>query len=141
MPTDRASGPWTGVRQWPRGIAASTQLDGYTLVSEGELQAQLIGQPVIETLERRFSDVLDTIDSRLWSLAASMGASSRPTNPFAPRVLVEATLATFPVEECDQVLRQLMLRQYERLCGDRSATSTPGSRSSCRCAMPCRGQR
>jgi hypothetical protein len=105
--------------QWPRGIAASTRTDGYTLVSEGELQAQLIGQPVIEALERRFSDVLDTIDSRLWSLAASMGGTSRPTNPFAPRVLVEATLATFPVEECDAVLRQLMLRQYERLCGER----------------------
>ncbi len=104
--------------QWPRGVAASARLDGYSLVSEGELQAQLIGQPVIEALERRFSDVLDTIDSRLWSLAASMGGTSRPANPFAPRVLVEATLATFPVEDCDPALRQLMLRQYERLCGE-----------------------
>lgn len=104
---------------WPLRTAETARSDAYALVSEDELQAQLIGQPVIEALERRFSDVLDIIDSRLWSLAASLGGESRPSNPFAPRALIEALLATFPIAECDAELRHALLRHYERLGGDR----------------------
>jgi hypothetical protein len=104
---------------WPRRTAKAARLDAYALVSDDELQAQLIGQPVIEALERRFSDVLDIIDSRLWSLAASLGGESRPGNPFAPRALIEGLLTTFPIAECDAELRHALLRQYERLAGDR----------------------
>lgn len=104
---------------WPRRTAKVARLDAYALVSDDELQAQLIGQPVIEALERRFVDVLDIIDSRLWSLAASLGGESRPGNPFAPRTLIESLLGTFPIEECDAELRQGLLRHYERLAGDR----------------------
>lgn len=104
---------------WPAASAVATRLDAYTLVSEDQLQAQLIGQPVIEALERRFADVIDVIDSRLWSLAASLGGGSRPANPFAPRMLIETILATFPIAECDADLRQAMLRQYERIAGAR----------------------
>jgi hypothetical protein len=104
---------------WPRRTDRAARLDAYALVSDDELQAQLIGQPVIEALERRFGDVLDIIDSRLWSLAASLGGESRPGNPFAPRSLIEGLLATFPIAECDAELRHALLRQYERLAGDR----------------------
>jgi len=104
---------------WPRRTAKVARSDAYALVSDDELQAQLIGQPVIEALERRFSDVLDIIDSRLWSLAASLGGESRPSNPFAPRALIEGLLATFPIAECDAELRHALLRHYERLAGDR----------------------
>ncbi|HST45842.1 MAG TPA: DUF1631 family protein [Luteimonas sp.] len=104
---------------WPSASAVATRLDAYTLVSEDQLQAQLIGQPVIEALERRLADVIDVIDSRLWSLAASLGSGSRPANPFAPRMLVETILSTFPIAECDVELRQAMLRQFERIAGAR----------------------
>lgn len=102
---------------WPHRAEKAVHFDAYTLVSDDELQAQLIGQPVIEAMERRFKDVLDIIDSRLWSLAAGLGGQSRPPNPFAPRALVESLLATFPIAECDVELRQILLRHYERLCG------------------------
>jgi hypothetical protein len=102
---------------WPHRAGKAVRFDAYTLVSDDELQAQLIGQPVIEAMERRFKDVLDIIDSRLWSLAAGLGGQSRPPNPFAPRALVESLLATFPIAECDAELRQMLLRHYERLCG------------------------
>lgn len=104
---------------WPHRAEKAVRFDAYTLVSDDELQAQLIGQPVVEALERRFADVLGIIDSRLWSLAAGLGGKSRPPNPFAPRVLVEGLLSTFPIEECDPELRQQLLRHYERLCGGR----------------------
>jgi hypothetical protein len=113
---DRIGDPFV---DWPRRTAKPARLDAYALVSDDELQAQLIGQPVIEALERRFSDVLDIIDSRLWSLAASLGGESRPSNPFAPRALIEGLLATFPIAECDAELRHALLRHYERLAGDR----------------------
>lgn len=103
---------------WPRRTTQRVRLDAYSLVSDDELQAQLIGQPVVEALERRFTDVLDIIDSRLWSLAASLGGESRPNNPFAPRALIEGLLATFPIAECDAELRHALLRHYERLAGD-----------------------
>jgi hypothetical protein len=104
---------------WPHRAGKAVRFDAYTLVSDDELQAQLIGQPVIEAMERRYADVLDIIDSRLWSLATGLGGQSRPANPFAPRALVESLLGTFPIEECDAELRQMLLRHYERLCGDR----------------------
>ncbi len=104
---------------WPHLADKAVRFDAYTLVSDDELQIQLIGQPVIEALERRFADVLDLIDSRLWSLAAGLGGQSRPPNPFAPRMLVESLLSTFRIEECDADLRQRLLRHYERLCGER----------------------
>lgn len=113
---DRIGDPFVN---WPRRTARAARLDAYALVSDDELQAQLIGQPVIEALERRFGDVLDIIDSRLWSLAANLGGESRPGNPFAPRALIEGLLATFPIAECDVELRLALLRQYERLAGDR----------------------
>lgn len=103
---------------WPRPPAPTDRLSGYSLVSDDELKAQLIGQPVIEALERRFIDVIDTIDSRLWSLAATMGGRVRPVNPFAPRVVIEAVLTAFPASEYDGELRQAMLRHYERLAGE-----------------------
>ncbi len=71
-------------RRWQAGLARafdgwphsqSTQPPaasrGYALISDEELQSQLVGQPVIEALDRRFTDILDVIDSRLWSFAAS----------------------------------------------------------------------
>lgn len=103
---------------WPRPPVPIDRGSGYSLVSDDELKAQLIGQPVIEALERRFVDVIDTIDSRLWSLAAALGGRVRPVNPFAPRVVVEAVLAAFPASEYDGELRQAMLRHYERLAGE-----------------------
>ncbi len=109
-----------GFEGWPRPAARSTSDDDrYALVSEDELQSQLVGQPVIEALERRFADVLDVIDSRLWSFAAELGGQVRPTNPIAPRAIVESFLETFPAGECNAPLRQALLRQLERHAGER----------------------
>lgn len=102
---------------WPRQSSSAPRLQDYALVSEGELHSQLIGQPAIEALERRFGDVLGVIDGRLWSLSAALGGHGRPSNPFSPRAVVNAFLDTFNTRECDPVLRQCLLRQYERLCG------------------------
>jgi len=104
---------------WPRPTAPSAADDRYALVSEDELQSQLVGQPVIEALDRRFIDVLDVIDSRLSSFAAELGGQVRPTNPIGPRAIVESFLGTFPADECNAPLRQALLRQLERLAGER----------------------
>ena len=106
-----------GFASWPQPRSARTS-DGFGLVSEDELQTQLVGQPAIEALERRFTDILDVIGSRLWSFAASLGGQSAPSNPLAPRPLVECFLATFPAIECNRTLRQALLRQYERVAGE-----------------------
>lgn len=106
-----------GFAGWPKPAEGAVRVQGFALVSEGELHAQLIGQPAIEALERRFANVLEIIDGRLWSLAARMGAQGRPANPFAPRALIDAFLDTYSATECDRVLRPILLRHYERLCG------------------------
>lgn len=106
-----------GFAGWPQP-AASASRDAYALISDDELQAQLIGQPVIEALERRHVDVLDVINSRLWSFAATLGGRDRPANPLAPRQLIEAFLQTFGSDVTSRPLRALLLRQYERLAGE-----------------------
>lgn len=102
-------------KDWPQPPATFASDDAYALVSEDELQAQLVGQPVIESMERRFDDILDVIDRRLWSLAAKLGSQERPSNPFAPRVVINAFLDSFPPSECEPPLRSLLLRHYERV--------------------------
>jgi hypothetical protein len=108
-----------GFEGWPRPAARSSADDAYALISEDELQSQLVGQPVIEALDRRFVDVLEVIDSRLWSFAAELGGQVRPTNPIGPRAIVDSFLETFPASECNAPLRQALLRQLERLAGER----------------------
>lgn len=105
-------------RGWPRQQVAAQRVDAYTLVSEEELQHQLVGQPLIEALERRHAEVLEIIDSRLWTLAAGLGVQARPTNPFAPRAVMEALRGTFPRSECDPDVCALLLRRYARLALD-----------------------
>ncbi len=103
---------------WPaRPPAAAGDPAGLALVSEGELSTQLIGQPAIEALQRRFGDALSIVESRLLSLAAHMGGDGLPANPFAPPVVIDAFLVAFPPIDCEPLLRQSMLRHYERLCG------------------------
>ncbi|WP_456973393.1 DUF1631 family protein [Luteimonas sp. A277] len=92
--------------------------EAFSLVSDDELQAQLIGQPTIEALERRHADVLDTIDRRLWSLAVELGGKVRPANPFSPQHLVDSFLYTFTPADCGPRLRAALLRHFERLAGE-----------------------
>lgn len=108
-----------GFAGWPTPPDAVQLARGFALVSDGELHAQLIGQPAVEALERRFADVLGIIDGRLWSMAAALGGHARPVNPFAPRAVIDAFLETFSATECDPILRSALLRQYERLCAPR----------------------
>lgn len=103
-----------GFRDWPR--AAAPQPSGLTLLSHDELTSQLIGEPTIEALERRFQDALDHLSSRLHTLSAELGQSTRPSNPVAPRQLVDALLRTLPASECEPELRALLLLQFERVC-------------------------
>ena len=92
--------------------------DSYSLLSEAELQSQLVGQPVIEALDRRHADVLDVIDSRLWDLASRSTGRGDCVNPVAPRVLVDALLEAFPASEVSAGLRARMLRHYQIIAGE-----------------------
>ncbi|MEP6633286.1 MAG: DUF1631 family protein [Luteimonas sp.] len=107
-----------GFEGWPRPTERHDVQAGYALLSDDQLHAQLVGQPVIEALKRRFADALDVIDSRLWSLAAELGAQSRPSNPIGARAIVESFLDAFPASECSTTLRQALLRQLERIGGE-----------------------
>lgn len=108
------------LRNWP-DPPDQAAADAFGLVSDEELQAQLIGQPVTGALERRHADVLDTIDKRLWSLAAVMGGRVRPENPFSPRHVVDGFLQAFTAADCGQRLRGALLGHCERLAGERLA--------------------
>ncbi len=99
---------------WPHAPVARAR-SGFSLVSDDELQAQLIGQPVAESLDKRFAYIRDVIDKRLWSLAAQLQFGRRPTNPLAAQHIVEAFLAAFTVQDCDPGLRRSLLRCYEAL--------------------------
>lgn len=103
---------------WPRPVLPRETHEAFELVSEAELWSQLVGQPVIDTLDRRFEEILDTLDSRFSSLSAAMGGQGRPLNPVSPRVLVEGLLQVFPENECNPGLRSLMLRHFEQLAGE-----------------------
>jgi len=89
--------------------------DAFSLLSDDELQAQLIGQPVAEALDRRFESVRDIIDRRLHTLASRLQYRGRPSNPLAARFLVESFLRAFAAGDCGRGLRAALLRRYEAL--------------------------
>lgn len=99
---------------WPDSPVAR-RVDEFSLLSDDQLQAQLIGQPVAEALDRRFESIRDILDRRLHSMAMSMGYRQRPCNPLAARFLVECFLQAFGVRDCGRRLRSALLRRYELL--------------------------
>lgn len=103
-----------GFVDWPRPV--DPQPSGLSLLSNDDLNSQLIGEPAIEALERRFADVLDHLSSRLHTLASGLGHNARPINPVAPRQLVNALLRTLPASDCVPELRGELLVHFERVC-------------------------
>lgn len=103
-----------GFADWPRPV--DPQPSGLSLLSNDDLTSQLIGEPAIEALERRFADVLDHLSSRLHTLASGLGHNARPINPVAPRQLVNALLRTLPASDCVPELRNELLVHFERVC-------------------------
>ena len=101
-------------RRWPK--ARQEQQGGLSLISNEELVAKLIGERTIEALEQTFKDPLDHIANRLHSLSAELGEKRRPTNPIAPKQLVEALLRTLPSSECIEPMRLAVLAAFERVC-------------------------
>lgn len=101
------------LQAWPRPPAGPQA--SFSLVSDDELQGQLVGQPVIDALERRHADILDTLEKRLWTLAAQLGAEQAPENPFSPRHLVDGLLETLTPADCGPALRATLLRRFEQL--------------------------
>lgn len=99
---------------WPEPPAAQGR-SAFSLVSDDELQAQLIGQPVAEALDRRFESQRDIIDRRLHTLAARLHYRGRPSNPLAARFLVECFLRAFDAADCGRRLRTHLLRRHEPL--------------------------
>lgn len=87
----------------------------FSLLSDDELQAQLIGQPVAEALDRRFESVRDIIDRRLHTLAGRLHYRGRPSNPLASRFLVDCFLRAFEAGDCGRRLRASLLRRHEAL--------------------------
>jgi len=98
---------------WPEVPVA--RRSGFSLLSDDELQAQLIGQPVAEALDRRFESIRDIIDRRLHTLAARLQYRTRPSNPLAARFLVHAFLHAFEAGDCGRRLRASLLRRHETL--------------------------
>lgn len=104
------------LKGWPRMQAIGGGELG--LVGEEELRAQLVGAPVVDALEHRFRNIVDLVDRRLYTLAARMGAQSRPRNPFAPRALAETFLRAFTLLDSSARVHALVLRHFSRLASE-----------------------
>ena len=101
--------------RWP--VSPAPAQDAFALLSERQLAAQLVGEPVAAALDRRFADALDVIESRLRSVAVALGAQERPHNPLAPRVLVEALLDAAGGEGVESAAQATLLRAFEPVAG------------------------
>ncbi|MDR7192126.1 DUF1631 family protein [Luteimonas terrae] len=99
---------------WPEPPLTHAR-SAFSLLSDDELQAQLIGQPVAEALDRRFESQRDIIDRRLHTLATRVQYRGRPCNPLSARFLVECFLRAFAAGDCGRRLRALLLRRHELL--------------------------
>ncbi|WP_165967486.1 DUF1631 family protein [Luteimonas aestuarii] len=107
----------TMLRGWPALSRART--GKFELMAESELHVQLVGAPVIDALERRFGDMVDLLDRRLYTVAARMGSRERPRNPFGPSALAETFLRAFTVLDSSARVHALVLKHFARLASER----------------------
>lgn len=88
------------------------------LLSEGLLASQVLAQPVVDDLERRFAPLLSVISSRYHALSVALGQADDSLPPTAPAALTAAFLEVFPREAHSRLLLECLLRRFRHLAGD-----------------------
>ena len=83
------------------------------LIEDDQLEFQLDGQRLAETLLSRHMRPLEMLRGRLGTLSASLGMAGE-VNPIGPERLAAAFVETFRDSEPTPAVRALMFRQYEQ---------------------------
>ncbi|WP_157499331.1 MULTISPECIES: DUF1631 family protein [unclassified Lysobacter] len=91
------------------------------LVDENQLEFDLAGERLTESLCGRYARPLDMVQGRLAAVSEVMGLAPGP-NPIGPQRLVAAFVETFVDAQLPEALRARLFRQYEhelaRVLGD-----------------------
>lgn len=82
------------------------------LLDETDLEFHLASQRLAASIELRYARSLAVMEGRLRALGLELGLPHAP-NPIGPACLAAAFMETFKDEEIPEMLRSLMVQQYE----------------------------
>jgi len=103
-----------GFDAWLRMESAEAEARRLSLMSDSQLQMQLMAQAVGDELMRHVGVTLVTLEGRMANLALALGASRQVPVPLRPSTVVNAFITSFRSDDLSVELQTTVFRQFER---------------------------
>ena len=100
--------------RWVRMEIAVVDTRALSLMSENQLQMQLMAQSMSAELMRQVGGGFEALDGRMTNLALSLGATQRMPGPLRPAAIIDAFISSFRSDDLSHDLRSLVFRHYEK---------------------------
>lgn len=100
--------------RWLRMETAVVDARVLSLMSESQLQMQLMAQAIGGELMRQVGGSLGALEGRMTNLALSLGATHAMPGPLRPAAIIDAFIASFRSDDLSPDLRGLVFRLYEK---------------------------
>ena len=100
--------------RWQRMEIAVVDTRALSLMSENQLQMQLMAQSMSAELMRQVAGAFEALDGRMTNLALSLGATQRMPGPLRPAAIIDAFIASFRSDDLSYDLRSMVFRHYEK---------------------------
>jgi hypothetical protein len=100
--------------RWVRMEIAVVDTRALSLMSENQLQMQLMAQSMSGELMRQVGGAFEALDGRMTNLALSLGATQRMPGPLRPAAVIDAFISSFRSDDLSHDLRSLVFRHYEK---------------------------
>jgi hypothetical protein len=102
-------------------LDAGTQPGSLSLMSESQLQMQLLAQTVGGELAHQLDPALGQLEGRMASLRGALGGAGDARSPLHPLKLAHLFGAGFGSDEIGEALREMLFREYARRLAPRLA--------------------
>lgn len=103
-----------GFDAWLRMESADAEARRLSLMSESQLQMQLMAQAVGDELMRHVGVTLVTLEGRMANLALALGATRHVPVPLRPSTVANAFITSFRSDDLSVELQTTVFRQFER---------------------------
>lgn len=99
---------------WLRATPDAAPSGALSLMSDSQLQMQLLAQTTGEALAQQLEGALAPLECRMTSLRAALGGSGDARCPLQPVALALAFAAGFGAEDVGEALQRMLFREYAR---------------------------
>lgn len=99
---------------WLRPVQETLPSGALSLMSDSQLQLELLAQSVGEALAQQLDGALASLEGRMASLRAALGGTGQVAGPLHPLALTHTFAVGFGGEDVGEALREMLFREYAR---------------------------